>query len=186
MLVLNPATNWHKLWRLIHWICQSFWQKKSTKIFFKDGYCHMIMFHFKDQSLGQLISLCGTYISVSHFYHTCHLGLIQQGLCIYVPVFHNKCVQVTSEASLSLHFTTWWQWTVQRALASQDSFFIAIWMKNWTFIQTTGRHIRNTLGTLQVVSFLVFCRLGARNWQKMHLQSFNAIFSTPMHTSWHH
>ena len=73
------------------------------------------------------------------------------------------------------NFTTWWPWTVQRTLASQGTLvFIDKWMKNWTFIQTTGRHLgtlcrgtRNTLGPLQVVSFLVFCMLGARNRQKI-------------------
>ena len=47
-------------------------------------------------------------------------------------------------------------------------------------MEDSRNHI-GTLGTLQVVSFLVFC-MGARNKQNMHPWSSVAIFGAPVHT----
>ena len=62
-----------------------------------------------------------------------------------------------------------------------------IYTGHWTSMQTTGEHI----GTLQVVSFLVFCVLG-RKKHIMHPQNSNTIFSTSACAvmlsaqKWHH
>ena len=58
---------------------------------------------------------------------------------------------------------------------------LAIHANNGSHQETLKNHI-GTLGTLQVVSFLVFCVLGARNKQNMHPWSSDANFGTAMHT----
>ena len=103
--------------------------------------------------------------------------------CKYVPINGGVLSYLKP-----LHFTIWWQGTVQRTLASHDSFFIDKWMKNWTFMQTMD-HIRKHLGTLcrnkrntPSCIFPYFQCLDREIMQKMHPWSSDYIFSAPVCT----
>ena len=120
---------------------------------------------FKDWSLNQLISsLCSIYKkSFLHFVAHGHLVLREQTLCRYVQCFTiNRSVQVNLKVSsfTQLHNTSWWQWTVQRTLASFELFSqerrkIPL-DYSYVGLDIQEKHFRTHLGTLQVVSFLAF------------------------------
>ena len=139
-----------------------------------------------DPSISWLQVSRQIYISVSHFYRTWRLDLIEQGLCIYVPVFHNKCVQVTQKPFTSFHNMVALLGKGLTAHVSRNSCFL------WTLVNVdehsckTWHHTRKHLGTLQVVSFLVFGVSSARKPSKTaSLELWCHFWHTCVHP-WHY
>ena len=85
---------------------------------------------------------------------------------IFITSYYNmvvvNCAKNSSLSGLIFH----WQIDVK----------LDIHANNGSHQETLRNHI-GTQGTLQVVSFLVFCMLGARNRQNMHPWSSNAILA---------